>query len=87
MLLPAIISAIYVFFAGAYCGNNIQVRPMEEKIPTEGSSSRDTVYGESSGANLELNVRTLDSRIFHFQVDKNVSKNKLFTASHSHLKG
>ncbi|PKI55163.1 hypothetical protein CRG98_024454 [Punica granatum] len=48
------------------------VRPMAEQLPGEGSSSRNTVSGESSDTNLELNVKTLDSRIFHFQVDKSM---------------
>lgn len=38
----------------------------------EGSSARDA-SGESSESTLQLNIKTLDSRICSFHVDKNVS--------------
>ncbi|KAK4767741.1 hypothetical protein SAY87_002882 [Trapa incisa] len=45
---------------------------MEGDLPGEGSSGGNAVSGESSDTILELNVKTLDSRTFHFQVNKNV---------------
>ncbi|KAK4781429.1 hypothetical protein SAY86_015531 [Trapa natans] len=45
---------------------------MEGDLPGKRSSGGNAVSGESSENILELNVKTLDSRIFHFQVDKNV---------------
>lgn len=59
---------------------------MADQLPGEGSSGGNTISGESSDTNLELNVKTLDSRIFHFQVDKNVSRNEPFITS-TFLKG
>lgn len=51
---------------------------MAEHLPGGGSSHGNAVSGESSDSILELNVKTLDSRMFHFQVDKNVSENETF---------
>lgn len=45
---------------------------MADQYPSEGSSSN--ISGESSDAIVEINVKTLDSQIYSFQVDKNVSK-------------
>lgn len=43
---------------------------MADQHPCEGTGSS---TGESSDAVLEINVKTLDSQIYSFQVDKNVS--------------
>lgn len=45
---------------------------MAEQFSGEGSSSTSFSSGESSDSNIELNIKTLDSRIFKFQVDRNV---------------
>lgn len=39
--------------------------------PCDGSSAS-IVCGESSESTLQLNIKTLDSRVFGFHVDKNV---------------
>ncbi|KAI3460445.1 hypothetical protein Pfo_017108 [Paulownia fortunei] len=44
---------------------------MANLLPGEGSSASD-VSGESSESTLQLNIKTLDSRIFSFHVDKNI---------------
>lgn len=43
----------------------------------EGSTSRD-VSTESSESTLQLNIKTLDSRIYSFHIDKNVNPYLLF---------
>ncbi|CAA0815114.1 Ubiquitin-like superfamily protein [Striga hermonthica] len=44
---------------------------MENQPPVEGSGASDA-SGESCGSTLQLNIKTLDSRIFSFLVDKNI---------------
>ncbi|XP_056177115.1 ubiquitin-like domain-containing protein CIP73 isoform X3 [Syzygium oleosum] len=45
---------------------------MAEQFSGEGSSSTSFFSGESSDSNIELNIKTLDSRIFKFPVDRNM---------------
>ncbi|KAF8022633.1 hypothetical protein BT93_F0217 [Corymbia citriodora subsp. variegata] len=45
---------------------------MAEQFSGEGSSSTSVFSGESSDSNIELNIKTLDSKIFKFQVDRNM---------------
>lgn len=49
---------------------------MAEQFGCEGSSSTSFFSGESSDSNIELNIKTLDSRIFKFPVDRNVSNQR-----------
>lgn len=46
---------------------------MADQYPNE-SSSTGNVSGKSSDAIVEINVKTLESQVYSFQVDKNVSK-------------
>lgn len=46
---------------------------MADQYPNEGSSTSNA-SGKSSDAIVEINVKTLESQIYSFQVDKNVSK-------------
>ncbi|KAK3231946.1 hypothetical protein Dsin_003827 [Dipteronia sinensis] len=45
---------------------------MADQHPNEGSSTSN-VCGESSDSTVEINIKTLDSRIYSFQVDKSMS--------------
>ncbi|XP_048130200.1 large proline-rich protein bag6-A isoform X2 [Rhodamnia argentea] len=45
---------------------------MADQFSGEGSSSTSFFSGESSDSNIKLNIKTLDSRIFNFQVDRNI---------------
>lgn len=45
---------------------------MANQHSSEGSSSGN-VAGESSDSTVEINIKTLDSQIYSFQVEKNVS--------------
>lgn len=45
---------------------------MADQRSGEGSSTAN-VSGECSDSTVELNIKTLDSRVYSFQVDKNVS--------------
>lgn len=45
---------------------------MANQFSNEGSSTA-KVSGESSDSTVQLNIKTLDSRIYSFQVEKNVS--------------
>lgn len=47
---------------------------MADQYSSEGSSTGN-VSGESSDSIVQLNIKTLDSQIYSFQVDKNVSSN------------
>lgn len=49
---------------------------MADQHSNEGSSAGN-VSGESSDSTVKLNIKTLDSQIYTFQVDKNVSINQL----------
>lgn len=49
---------------------------MADQHSNEGSSAGN-VSGESSDSTVKLNIKTLDSQIYTFQVDKNVSTNQL----------
>ncbi|XP_065848146.1 ubiquitin-like domain-containing protein CIP73 [Euphorbia lathyris] len=44
---------------------------MADQYSNEGSSTRN-ISGDGSNATVELNVKTIDSRIYSFQVDKNM---------------
>lgn len=45
---------------------------MANQYSSEGSSTSN-VSGEGSDATVQLNIKTLDSQIYSFQADKNVS--------------
>ncbi|KAK4429464.1 Ubiquitin-like domain-containing protein CIP73 [Sesamum alatum] len=49
----------------------VTLRYMAESQPHDGSSTSD-VSGGCSDSNLQLNIKTLDSRIYSFNVDKNM---------------
>lgn len=49
---------------------------MADQHSDEGSSAGN-VSGESSDSTVKLNIKTLDSQIYTFEVDKNVSTNQL----------
>ncbi|KAK4390874.1 hypothetical protein Sango_2150700 [Sesamum angolense] len=56
------------------CKNRVHILParyMAESQPHDGSSTSD-VSGGCSDSNLQLNIKTLDSRIYSFNVDKNM---------------
>lgn len=53
---------------------------MANQYSNDGSSTSN-ISGESSDATVELNIKTLDSQIYSFQVDKNVSIRCLFCFS------
>jgi hypothetical protein len=48
---------------------------MADQYSNEGSSAGN-VSGKSSDSTVELNIKTLDSQIYSFQVNKNVSNNQ-----------